>query len=147
MAGSALAGDFGKDGVLFGSEREVLVVGVKRSGDALAFLGSVKRRGGNVIDANLLIVELPGNQIVVANAVEPGAFPGHKTAGNKFPGKIRIFGCERLEFVEGDGVADGPGNQRGRGARQKEERNSQEAQRLASAEKKITQDKQRRGKQ
>src|SRR2546430_4574563 len=96
---------------LFFGQRQVLVVLFENVSDALLFCRRVKGPPRDIVDIDGLFIKLPGHQITVAQAVQPGPSPGHEAVRDNLAGKSRIFRVEKLHFVECQPVAQSPGRQ------------------------------------
>src|SRR5258708_16290626 len=98
----------------------MLVVFIEGGGDRIALFGSVEGIAGHVAETDFLVVQFAGHEVAIADSIEPGTFPSHEAFGVEFAGKRGVLGSERLKFVEGSGIADGPGNKGQRGSKTQE---------------------------
>src|SRR2546428_13034928 len=82
MARGPLASKLRELRIFFRRQHQIIVVMLENRGDALFFLGRIKRPRGHVFHKDGFFVELPRHQVAIPDAEEPGPFPSHKAVGN-----------------------------------------------------------------
>src|SRR5215470_4091309 len=108
MAGGSFVRDFAEGGVLFLGKALVLVMLFQKSCDAALFRFRIEGTRGNLGEIDVFLVQLPGNGVAIAHAIEPSSLPSHKTAGRKLRGQCGVFWREELELVQRNGVSNRP---------------------------------------
>src|ERR1043166_5223204 len=100
--------DEGELRVLLRREIRVLVILLKNCSYMLLLFWRVERAGWNVVHLNGFVVHLPRNQKHFAESVQPRTFPRHEADRSTLARQRRVPRRQRLKFMQGDGVADGP---------------------------------------
>src|SRR6266404_1053282 len=138
MACGTRLSNLGKLLIFLRGEIGIVVVLFKDRGNVLALFRGIESPRGDVIELNGVIVELPGNQEHFAETIEPGALPAHEAGGNEFIWHGGVSGSEWLELVQGNGVADRPGQEHQQTRGHSEHRSAQALAKLVAPERDPT---------
>ncbi len=108
MAGGAFARQLREGCVFFRRQRQVIVILLENGRDELFFFRRVKGARGNLVDVDGFFIQLPGNQVTIPDAIEPGLLPSHEAVGHQFAGQIRILRRQKLRLSQRHDVSNGP---------------------------------------
>src|ERR1700690_2898165 len=112
MPGRPLPRDFADPAVLVTVPTQSVVIFFKDVSKASLLLGRIEGRGPDIGHRNFFHVELPGNQVDVAESPQPGVDPVIETKGRKFAWQGAVMRREKLHVVKLIPVAGGPRQKR-----------------------------------